>query len=236
MKEKKLYIFIAIITTIFLFATAALCNQCRRETEEEVSGKIEELEEEIEELKKQLDEEKIGTEDEIISAEVLNIGMHPVASEGGWIEEARGVTYNGPKFYIGDSSNDGPCRAYISFDITKLSGATIESATLTFNLSRELGNPTFIEKFCIDEVYWGKRKIISDDCYLEGHLIEEYIGPNVNCKADNLKTELQKAIDDKRPRFQIRIRHSGELTDGDGATDGWLYKQSGINLDMNYIP
>ena len=59
MKRSKLYVVVAILTTIFLFSFAALCNQCEVKPEEEKEG-IEEAEAEEEEE----EETDIGSEEE----------------------------------------------------------------------------------------------------------------------------------------------------------------------------
>jgi len=56
-KNNKLYIIIAVLASIFLFTTAAMCNQCTKATEEEIDIEQEEkAEEEEEETEEQAEE------------------------------------------------------------------------------------------------------------------------------------------------------------------------------------
>jgi tol-pal system beta propeller repeat protein TolB len=64
MKKNKLYVFIAILTSIFLLSTAAIANKCVVKPEEEAAG--EEAEEEIEEEIPEEAIEKETTEEEIV--------------------------------------------------------------------------------------------------------------------------------------------------------------------------
>ena len=44
-------------------------------------------------------------------------------------------------------------------------------------------------------------------------------------------TKIQNAIDEGRPRFQIRIQF-GAFTDDDDAADGWGYVQANVDLSV----
>ena len=55
---------------------------------------------------------------------------------------------------------------------------------------------------------------------------------NFICSHTKLKEELQKAINDGKTRFQIRIHFTGSLTDGSGDWDGWEYNQSEVTLNV----
>lgn len=67
MKSNKLYILIAILTSIFLFTTAAVCNQCVATPEEEISVEIEEetAEEKAEEEEDAKEDGDIEEKDEL---------------------------------------------------------------------------------------------------------------------------------------------------------------------------
>ena len=62
MKKNKMYILLAILTAIFLFSFAALCNQCGTTTEEEKTG-VGEEEETATEEEETVEEEETATEE-----------------------------------------------------------------------------------------------------------------------------------------------------------------------------
>ena len=68
-------------------------------------------------------------------AAVLNINLPRVTSEGGYLEQM-GNTNAGGSFILVIQITNKACRGFISFDITGLTGATINNATLTLILNR----------------------------------------------------------------------------------------------------
>lgn len=155
--------------------------------------------------------------------------------EGGYVEYG-GLTSNGGNIYAGDSDNNKPCSGFISFDISALGGAIVESATLSFNLSTGYGNPlSFFDSLWINVLDWGARPIRQEDFNLNGIAIQNFTEPNISCSSDELKEELQKAINGGKSRFQIRIHFSGPFSDYDGSRDGWEYSQSNVKLSVTYI-
>ena len=62
MKKSKLYVIVAILTTIFLFGTAAFCNQCGVNPEEEKEDIEEAEEEKAAEERREAEEEKTAEE------------------------------------------------------------------------------------------------------------------------------------------------------------------------------
>ncbi len=157
-------------------------------------------------------------------------------SEGGYIEYG-GVTSSGGDIYAGDSKNNKPCNGFISFDLSGLSGKTIESATLTFSDASVSGDPLgFLDILWINVLDWGAEPIDQSDFSLSGILIASYDTPNITCNVSKLKEELQKAINADKSRFQIRIHFGGAYTDNDNNGDGWGYSQSKINLNITTSP
>ena len=85
MKKNKLYLILAIITSLLLFTTAAVCNQCQAQTEEETVA--EETEEAIEE--EALEEEEEVTEAEELEAPTIELQIY----EGPVYSQADNVCY-----------------------------------------------------------------------------------------------------------------------------------------------
>ena len=155
-------------------------------------------------------------------------------NEGGYLEYG-GETYPGGNVYAGDSANNKPCVGFISFDITGLAGKTINTATLTLSSAAIQGNPLeYLDYFWINVADWGAEPITQNDFNLTGIAIQNFNSPDVTCTADKLKSELQKAINGGKSRFQIRVHFAGPYTDNDSSRDGWEYTQSNVNLNVKF--
>lgn len=165
---------------------------------------------------------------------IVTKDMPVVQSEGGYLEQG-GIT-NHIVLYAGDSGSNKKCRGFISFDITGLAGATVNDATLKFNLKKKWGDPSFFGNLRIYALDWGENPIDQSIFWLGifnvnvANFSSSGSG-NLTCSNTNLIDELQKAINDGKSRFQIRIHFSG-FPDLDNAWDGWEYNQSGVNLNV----
>ena len=84
----------------------------------------------------------------------------------------------------------------------------------------------------INVLDWGAEPITQNDFKLVGIFVASYDYPNITCNVSKLKDELQKAINEGKSRFQIRIHFSGPYTDDDSKNDGWRYLQSNVNLKV----
>ena len=172
----------------------------------------------------------------IVDQKLVDLNLPGKENEGGYIELG-GVTSSGGDLYAGDSANNKPCNGFISFDISGLSGKTIESAVLTFSDASVSGDPLgFLDTLWVNVLDWGAEPINQNDFSLSGVLIASYDTPNITCNVSKLKEELQKAINAGRSRFQIRIHFGGAYTDNDNSDDGWGYSQSKVNLNIIISP
>jgi len=160
-----------------------------------------------------------------------NFNLSKKTDEGGYLEYG-GKTYPGGNVYAGDSTNNKPCMGFISFDITGLSGKTVVSASLTFSGAAVHDNPlSYLDSLWINVVEWGAGPIVQGDFYLMGVAVQSFTDPSITCSTETLKSELQKAINAGKSRFQIRVHFSGPCTDNDSKQDGWEYAQANINLN-----
>jgi len=170
------------------------------------------------------------------SPQQTSLDLPKITNEGGYLEH-EGGTFAGGNVYAGDSVNNKCCVGFISFDITGLAGKTIEAATLTLSGAAVQGDPLeYLDAFWINVVEWGAEPITQGDFLdsLPGTAVQSFNGPNITCTAAKLKSELQKAINTGKSRFQVRVHFSGPLTDNDGARDGWEYAQTSVNLNVRY--
>jgi hypothetical protein len=171
-----------------------------------------------------------GTDTEIIVVHVfrpIRGGSFYIPGESGYIE--RGIAaFPGQLPSIGDSDLDRPVRGFISFDISSWAGATILDADLLIRDSIQQGTPgLLISGYYIGEYYWGMREIRLTDYNAPGSLIERVTAPGneIIVDSEELKERLQRAIDDGRQRFQLRIRHDGPDTNNNGIYDRWRYQE-----------
>ncbi len=160
------------------------------------------------------------------------ITLQKKTEEGGFIEYG-GQTYAGGNIYAGDSPTNKPCAGFLSFDISNLGGKNVNNAVLVFSFGSVYGNPLeYADAFWINIVSWGPRAITQSDFTLMGVAVQSFATPSVTCAAEKLKTELQKAINSGKSRFQIRVHFSGPYTDNDDNRDGWEYLQNNVNLTI----
>jgi hypothetical protein len=180
-----------------------------------------------------------ATESKTVSVNLpaaLNMTVPKITSEGGWLEQNGLIHNSGESFYAGDSDSNKACRAYISFDITGLAGATINSAAITGIIKTKWGDPSVLDKMWIGIVDWGVHPIILQDFDLTGTPVQSLSTAgdgNFTCNIDALKTQLQNAITAGKIRFQVRI-HMSVPGNSNNAWDGFEYKQSEVNLAVNY--
>ncbi|MCK5567139.1 MAG: hypothetical protein KAI62_04455 [Actinomycetia bacterium] len=156
-------------------------------------------------------------------------------TEGGYIEWGGAITQPHNSIFAGDSTANKICRGFMSYDITGLAGATITDATMTFTPEQVWGDPTFLGSLWVDAIYWGPGALVMADFNITPYIaIESFNSPNITLTNTKLKTELQKAINDGKSRFQIRIRFTTLATDSDNQWDGWDYLMNDIILHVSY--
>ena len=162
-----------------------------------------------------------------------------VGSESGTIFAETGVSA-GPIATAGDNYLNKPTMGFISFDISMLSDINIDEAILNLD-GWYNGDVSFYNKFWINSIYWGPNPIDTVNRMIltgGGTVIEGYPTTSGNwdiiCYNEILLNEIQKAIDENKPRFQIRIHFSGPITDNDGSPDNWIYNLDNSSLKIKY--
>jgi len=187
-------------------------------------------------------EEEVEDEEEEEAA-VTNINLPKVTTEGGYIEQD-GKINSGGGLFAGDSAagsgftGNKPVRGYVSFEITGLSGKTIDKATLTFNINTIYGtpDPASFGGIWVGVVDWGAEALVLSDFGIPqvGIQLFNMTGEgNIVCDTATLKTQLQEAINAGKSRFQIRISCPGAIS-VNNTWDGWSYLQAGVNLNIDY--
>ena len=164
---------------------------------------------------------------------VAAMDMPYVDSESGCIVQGQEVI-NNTGIFAGDSwSTNKFCRGYMSYDITSLSGVTVTDATLSFTIGSVFGTPSFGDLW-VGVCEWGAEPLTISDFNLPGIGIETFSSPSFSCSNQKLIDELQKAINDGKSRFQVRIHFAGGTSDGDGSWDGWSYIKNQVILNVVY--
>jgi len=191
---------------------------------------------------------KLNTLD-IITAEInlgipANANLQQVLSEEGninvdTINNSNTIVSHVADIVAGDWFDNTTSRGFISFDITGLAGATIQKATLTMYLYKIFGDvahSTNLGAFKIFSIDYGARPIIKEDYDRLGNLIEIFSQSTntvILCTSANLATELQKAVNAGRERFQLRTQFTGD-TDLNNTSDYWLFRPDGITFSITY--
>lgn len=163
---------------------------------------------------------------------VAAMDMSYVNAESGYIVADQEVI-NNTGIFAGDSTTNKVCRGYMSYDITSLSGVTVTDATLTYTIGSIFGTPSF-GVLWLGVTDWGAEPLVVSDFNLAGVAIESFSTSSFTCSNQKLIDELQKAIDDGKSRFQVRIHFASGISDGDGSWDGWSYSKNQVILNVVY--
>jgi len=178
-------------------------------------------------------EETTAAETEHLDA-LVAVDLPFVAAESGSIYNDH--VYPGTALVPGDSGDlNYEARGFISFDISQLSGATIESAKISGKSSTVYGTP--IAKYgplIIKAVYWGARAVALDDFNLDGIEITNNLKNNFSKSPEVLKEDLQKVVDSGINRYQLCFYFEMPQADGDGEVDDIQYPLENIDLSVTY--
>ena len=173
----------------------------------------------------------------VVLLSLINLSVPAVYSEGGYIENG-GITNAGGCVFAGDTGANKYARGYMSYNITSLAGATIDTATFTFILKQVYGNPTEHagSTMSLQIVDYGASPISQASLLLPGTPIYNAAAPIFSFSGPALKTQLQSAINAGKQRFQLCVGFTAPNFDSDGVWDGWEYDQTGITLNIKYLP
>lgn len=166
----------------------------------------------------------------------------PVLSEGGIITVVPG-RWDAVRTFdilVGDSLYNNPIKGYISFDITGLEASHIHDVSVIFYASQILGHPTELGTIFVRVVDWGTGSIVNEDIDLTGELLfsSRTVDGDFTVWVSSLETALKNAITAGKTRFQLQIHMSPLDTNGNNATDAFVYRQSassGIYLRMGIV-
>ena len=147
-----------------------------------------------------------------------------------------GEVYNFTGIYSGDyGESNKEARGFISYDISQLSGATIESAKISGKADVLAGTPIkTYGPMIIKAVYWGARAVTPADFNLDGIEITNISNTNFEKSPAVLKDDLQNVVNNGSSRYQLCFYFEMSQTDGDGEQDFIQYSLANITLTVTY--
>lgn len=172
----------------------------------------------------------------------------PLNAETGWITSKPAV-FCPSHVYVGDTDDNRISRGFISFDISALAGKNIYQAELQLNNPQVINTPAFMTSaidskksgLTVEEVSWGRRALNAADYSLPGSFISNQRGPTILVTSINggtnpkLAEALQRCLNERNSRFQLRVRFENEISDNDSTDDGVIYQTSNIGLIVWYL-
>jgi len=160
---------------------------------------------------------------------VKTVTLVPIAIESGTVF---GNGTLSPQFRIGDNPQNVGGRPFFSYDITEFAGGEIKDAKLTFTVSQVAGNPWLISPFLyVDSVDYGTQQLSAAAFNVPTlTVIESY---NSHPPAEIIvKTYLEQALANSKPRFQVRLRLGSDMVPN-GFAD--FIEFSKVELTVTYV-
>jgi hypothetical protein len=149
-----------------------------------------------------------------VQATGTTVNLNPQANETGAVYKD-GTVAQGVKF-AGDTSGNMSMRCFFSYDISALSGKSIESARLAFSTNSIVRNPFgSLGSLSIGRVDYGAGTLDSSDYGISGTPLASVTAPPGEL---DVSTYVQYAALTAESRFQVRLQYTNE-TNGDGLAD-----------------
>ncbi len=158
----------------------------------------------------------------------MGVVLEPITSESASLSFA-GDMYDA--IWVGDNSGNKGVRAFLSYDISALSGATIEEAKLTFTTREIVGNPWGISVFLyVEKVEYGSRPLQATDFDIEGILLGEKFTNEVPEEIDVTLAVRKLLKPPADPRFQVRI-YLSNYSNGNNQADYIDFSKAILTVD-----
>ena len=130
-------------------------------------------------------------------------------------------------------------KIFISFDISSLSGATIQDAVLSLGGCTVYGDPSYFKNMYINIINWGPGQPPFNFFDSAGIVVPppypSSSDGNIRCNSVELLNGLQNAINNNNSRFQLRLHFSGTLKNTYfNIDDLWHYKKDNVMLNIKY--
>jgi hypothetical protein len=158
------------------------------------------------------------------------LNLNAIASESGTLyEPAAGVPQT---ILAGDTGDNSLARGYMSFDISSISGKTIQSASLNLGSCSTMQNPfTSLSGIWVGEVQY-PLPLDQADYNIGGNGI---VLLNAIPAPIDVKTNVQARVTEGKARFQIRLHPAGP-SDNDSQADYITCNAGSVTLTIVYNP
>jgi hypothetical protein len=158
------------------------------------------------------------------------LNLNAIASESGTLyEPAAGVPQT---ILAGDTGDNSLARGYMSFDISSISGKTIQSASLNIGSCSTMQNPfTSLSGIWVGEVQY-PLPLDQADYNIGGNGI--VLLNSIPAPID-VKANVQARVTEGKARFQIRLHPAGP-SDNDGQADYITCNAGSVTLTIVYNP
>jgi len=162
---------------------------------------------------------------------VAQVILNAVSGESGTLyEPAAGVPTT---ILAGDTSSNDMARGYMSFDISTLSGKTIQSASLALGSCSQMQDPfASLSGIWVGEVQYAL-PLDQSDFNISGTgilLLNALPGPI------DVKSQVQTRVTEGKARFQIRLHPAAANSDGDNQADYVSCNAGSVTLTIVYQP
>ena len=158
------------------------------------------------------------------------------SSKCGYISGSTGA-WPGNLVYVGDNGSNEPIKGYLTFDISDISN--LDNVTIT-GVSIDIPGVTYIGEpwnagpgIDIKVFYYGNNIDYPDDFAVGGVLVKQFNTSNslddLDFSGSEMKNELQKAVDDGKKLFQLKLG----LNDVSANAYGDVYKFIPSNSKIN---
>lgn len=155
-------------------------------------------------------------------------------TEGGTVYEASaGQAVVTGTILAGDTGSNHLARGYMSFDISSISGKTVNAATLDLSSCTQMQDPfSSLSGIWVGEVQYAL-PLDQSDYSISGtgiQLLNSLPGGSID-----VKSYVQTRVTEGKSRFQIRLHPNG-ASDSDGQADYMTCSASGPKLSITYQP
>lgn len=165
---------------------------------------------------------------------VAQVVLNAIGSESGTVYEPAAAQGVPSTILAGDTGDNFLARGYMSFDISSLSGKTINSATLNLSSCNIMQNPfASLSGIWVGELQY-PLPLDQSDYDLSGsgvQLLTSAPGTSID-----VKSFVQTRVTESRARFQIRLHPSSASSDGDGQADYIACTAGSVTLTIVYQP
>jgi len=159
----------------------------------------------------------------------------------GYITQFFPVSTGDDEVFVGDNNADGLTKGYLSFDISDLSSLDnidITDAEVRITDVEHGGEPwSASDKMDILVFYYGDELTNPEDFAVGGVVVKTFnisdSLDNLTFSTDELISEVQKAVDDDKDKFQLKFSLHNKSNNGFG--DWYLFKPSHSRLVIEYI-